>query len=90
MRSPPHDSAAKKQTVSLRFNKDLFAKAKAEGINASVVAEAALAEALAARLAEKVRAEIEQDLAAYNECVEKHGSPAWMPRDYLADRGGAA
>lgn len=90
MRSPPYDSAARKRTVSLTLNEDLYAKAKAEGINASQVAEAALAEALATRLTEKARAEIEQDLAAYNEYVEKHGSPAEMLRGYLADRDDAA
>jgi antitoxin CcdA len=90
MRSPPYDTSARKRTVSVTLNGDLYAKAKAEGINASQVAETALAEALALRLTEKVRAEIEQDMAAYNAYVEKHGSPAEMLRDYLADRDDAA
>ncbi len=90
MRHPPFDPSAKKRTVSLTLNSDLYAKAKAEGINASQVAEAALATALASRVAEKVRGEIEQDLAAYNAYVEKHGSPAEMLRDYLAERDDAA
>jgi antitoxin CcdA len=90
MRTPPYDTSARKRTVSLTLNEDLYAKAKAEGINASQVAETALADALALRLAEKVRVEIEQDLAAYNAYVEKHGSPAEMLRDYLADRDDAA
>jgi len=90
MRSPPYDSSARKRTVSLTLNEDLYAKAKAEGINASQVAEVALAEALALRLKQRVRAEIEQDLAAYNAVVEKYGSPAEMLRDYLADRDDAA
>jgi hypothetical protein len=54
------------------------------------VAEAALAEALAVRISEKVRAEISQDLGAYNAYVEKHGSPAEMLREHLADRDDAA
>ncbi|MFI5030677.1 MAG: type II toxin-antitoxin system CcdA family antitoxin [Reyranellales bacterium] len=90
MRSPPYDISARKRTVSVTLNEDLYAKAKAEGINASQVAEAALADALALRLAEKVRSEIEQDMAAYNAYVEKHGSPAEMLRDHLADRDDAA
>jgi antitoxin CcdA len=90
MRHSVFDRSAKKRTVSLTLNSDLYAKAKAEGINASQVAEVALAEALAARLAEKVRAEIEQDLSAYNAYIEKHGSPAEMLRDYLAERDDAA
>ena len=56
----------------------------------SQVAEAALAEALALGLKKKVQAEIEQDLAAYNAYVDKHGSPAEMLRDHLADRDDAA
>jgi antitoxin CcdA len=90
MRQPPFDPLARKRTVSLTLNSDLYAKAKAQGINASQVAEAALATALAARLTEKVKAEIAQDLAAYNAYIEKHGSPAEMLRDYLADRDDAA
>ena len=89
MRSPSYDTSARKRTVSVTLNEDLYAKAKAEGINASQVAEAALADALALRLAEKVRSEIEQDMAAYNAYVEKHGSPAEMLRDHLADRDDA-
>jgi antitoxin CcdA len=90
MRQPPFDPLARKRTVSLTLNSDLYAKAKAQGIKASQVAEAALAAALAARLTEKVKAEIAQDLAAYDAYVEKHGSPAEMLRDYLADRDDAA
>ena len=90
MRRTLFDQSAKKRTVSLTLNSDLYAKAKAEGINASQIAEVALADALAARLAEKVRADIEQDLSAYNAYIEKHGSPAEMLRDYLAERDDAA
>jgi post-segregation antitoxin (ccd killing protein) len=60
------------------------------GINASQVAEAALAVALTSQRAGKARSEIEQDLAAYNAYVEKHGSPAEMLRDYLSERDDAA
>lgn len=90
MRQLNYDPAARKRTVSLTLNGDLYAKAKAQGINASQVAEAALAEALAVRISEKIRAEISQDLGAYNAYVEKHGSPAEMLREHLADRDDAA
>ncbi len=90
MRQPLFDPKAKKRTVSLTLNSDLYAKTKVAGINASQVAEAALAAALASQRAEKVRSEIEQDLAAYNAYVEKHGSPAEMLRDYLSERDDAA
>jgi antitoxin CcdA len=90
MRRLPFDPAAKKRTVSLTLNADLYAKAKAAGINASQVAEEALTQALKARLDEKLRAEIDQDLAACNAYIEKHGSPAEMLREYLAERDDAA
>ena len=90
MRTSPYDRSARKRTVSLTLNGDLYAKAKAQGINASQVAEAALAEALTLRLTKKVQTEIEQDLAAYNAYVEKHGSPAEMLRDYTGTRDDAA
>ena len=90
MRQPLFDPKAKKRTVSLTLNSDLYAKTKEAGINASQVAEAALAVALTSQRAGKARSEIEQDLAAYNAYVEKHGSPAEMLRDYLSERDDAA
>jgi post-segregation antitoxin (ccd killing protein) len=90
MRKPAFDQNAKKRTVSLTVNSDLYAKAKAEGINASQVAEGALAQALKARLVEKLRAEFNRDLAACNAYIEKRGSPAEMLREYLAERDDTA
>jgi antitoxin CcdA len=90
MRRPPYDPAAKKRTVSLTLNSDLYAKAKAQGINMSQVAEAALVRALVASITEQARADIEKDLAACNAYIEKHGSPAEMLREYLAERDDAA
>jgi antitoxin CcdA len=84
MRNPPYDTGARKRTVSLTLNADLYAKAKGAGINLSRVAEEALAQALAQRLAEQARAEIRQDLAALSAFVEVHGSFAEMVREYYA------
>ena len=86
MRKLMFDPSSKKRTVSLTLNADLYAKAKAEGINASQVAEEALAQALKRRLLDKARAEIEKDMVACNAYIEKHGSPAEMLHDYLAER----
>lgn len=83
MRRLPFDPAAPKRTIALILNGDLYAQAKAQGIDVSEAAEEALAQALTARLAEKIRAEIGQDIAAYDAYVDKHGSPAGMLRDYL-------
>jgi antitoxin CcdA len=90
MTKPLFDAAARKRSVNLTLNSDLYAKAKAEGINASQVAEAALAEALAAHLAFTAKMEIQHDLDAYNDYVEKHGSPTEMLRAHLAKDDDAA
>jgi antitoxin CcdA len=82
MRSPPYDVKVAKQTVSLTINSDLIAQAKRLGINASQVAEAALAEEVARRKAEQLAAEIRQDLDASNAYAAKHGSFAEMVREH--------
>ena len=84
MKSAPYDTKAPKQTVSLTLNSDLYSKAKRLGINSSQVAEEALNVAVTNRLAEQLKAEILQDLAAYNEYVAQHGSPAELARAHYA------
>ena len=84
MRTSLYDAQARKRTVSLTLNADLCAKAKEAGINLSSVAEDALAHALSLRMAERVRAEIQRDLAAHEVFVEKHGSLASMVREHYA------
>jgi antitoxin CcdA len=71
---------AGKQTVSLTINSDLYAQAKKLGINASQVAEQALAAEVARQIAERLRAEIAEDLEAISEYEAKHGSFAEMAR----------
>lgn len=86
MRSPVYDVRAAKQTVSLTINSDLYAQAKRLGISASRVAEEALAHAVAKSTAERIKAEIRQDLAALDAYEAKHGSFAEMVRGhYQAD-----
>ena len=67
--------------MSLTLNEDLYAKAKGAGINVSKVAEEALADALAQRLTEQLKADIRRDLGALNAFVEAHGSFAEMVRE---------
>ena len=50
------DARARKRTVSLTINGDLYARVRAAGMNASRIAEAALAEALKAHAREALRA----------------------------------
>ena len=74
MRDPTFDPNAPKQTVSVTLNSDLYAKAKSVGINASKVAEEAIADEYAKRRKEAVLAELRQDLAAVERYEEEHGS----------------
>ena len=84
MRTSLYDAHSRKRTVSLTLNADLCAKARDAGINLSKVAEAALAQALSLRMAERLRAEIQSDLAAHEAFVEQHGSFAGMVREHYA------
>jgi post-segregation antitoxin (ccd killing protein) len=92
MRVPPYDAKAAKQTVSLTLNSDLYAQAKDFGINASQVAEEALAQHVHRRKAELLKSEILQDLDACNAYEAKHGSFADMVRDHdqRSDQGDKA
>jgi antitoxin CcdA len=82
MRATPYDPKAAKQTVSLTINSDLYAQAKGFGINASQVAEEALAHEVARHKAERLKAEIQQDLQALDAYEAKHGSFAEMVREH--------
>ena len=84
MRNLPYDPGARKRTVSLTLNADLYAKAKSAGINLSKVVEQPLAHALAKWLAEQIEAEIRQDLGALNAFVEVHGSFGEMVHEHYA------
>jgi antitoxin CcdA len=77
-----YNPKAPKQTVSVTLNSDLYAQAKQLGINASQVAEEALAGELARRRAERLEAEIRADLEATNAYASKHGSFADLVRDH--------
>jgi post-segregation antitoxin (ccd killing protein) len=76
MRSPLFDERARKQTVSLTVNSDLYARIRAARINASQVAEEALAQALRDKQTEILRQEICQDRDALAKYVSENGDPA--------------
>jgi post-segregation antitoxin (ccd killing protein) len=82
MRSPLFEPKAAKQTVSITLNSDLYAKAKSLGINASKVAEEALAQAYAQRRSETIIAELRQDLAAAEGYADRHGTFADLVREH--------
>lgn len=82
MRPAQFDVRAPKQTVSLTINSDLYAHARKLGVNASQVAEQALAQEVARRRSELLRKEIRQDLEACNAYAAQHGSFADMVREH--------
>jgi antitoxin CcdA len=88
MRDPNFDPNAPKQTVSVTLNSDLYAKAKSVGINASKVAEEAIADEYAKRRKEALLKELRQDLAAVEKYEEQHGSfPELVRAHYERDDG---
>jgi post-segregation antitoxin (ccd killing protein) len=89
MRSTKYNLKAPKQTVSLTLNSDLYAQAKVLGINTSQVAEEALAYEVERRKAEKLKAEIREDIEALDAYEAKHGSFVDMAREhYQSDSDG--
>jgi antitoxin CcdA len=86
MRDPPYEPKAAKQTVSITLNSDLYAKAKALGINTSRVAEEALATKYAELRSEALAAELKQGLAAVESYAEENGSFAELVRQHY-ERG---
>jgi post-segregation antitoxin (ccd killing protein) len=85
VRTPFYDLKSAKQTVSLTLNSDLYAQAKRYGVNASQVAEEALAQEVARRKAEELRAEVRQDIEALDAYEVAHGSFPEMVREHYRD-----
>jgi post-segregation antitoxin (ccd killing protein) len=82
MRTATYDPKAAKQTVSVTINSDLYSQAKSFGINASQIAEEALASEVARRRSEQIKVEIQQDLEALDAYEAEHGSFAEMAREH--------
>jgi antitoxin CcdA len=89
MRKANFDPKAPKNTVSITLNSDLYAKSKSVGINASKVAEEALAEAYAQKRSAILSAELAADLAATEQYVDKHGSFSDLARQHYEKADGA-
>jgi antitoxin CcdA len=86
VREPAFDSSAPRQTVSLTINADLFARIKALGVNASRVAEEALARELERHRAEQLKRDIKCDVDAMNSYVARHGSFADLARAHYGKK----
>jgi post-segregation antitoxin (ccd killing protein) len=82
------DRNAAKRTVSLTINADLVAKAKEAGLNLSQISEEALAAAVTAYWRERIKAEIAEDMKAYDAHIAEHGSFADAMREYLTEQEG--
>ena len=89
MRDPLFEPKAPKQTVSITLNSDLYAKAKRAGINASRVAEEALASKYAELRSEELIAELRRGLAAVESYADQHGSFAELAREHYEREDGA-
>jgi post-segregation antitoxin (ccd killing protein) len=74
VREPVYALDAPRQTVSLTINSDLFARVKSLGLNASRIAEEALARELDRLRRSEVEAEVRGEVAAINAYEERHGS----------------
>jgi antitoxin CcdA len=80
-----YDQSAGKKTVSLTINADLNRKIKENGINASQVAEEALAARLEQVSREKLAKAAQLDIEAYNAFIGEHGLFADMIREHEQD-----
>jgi len=89
MQDPSYDPKARRSTVSLTLNSDLYAKAKRAGINVSRVAEQSLAKAYAEYRAAALRKELEQDLRAMDDYTREAGSFSDFVRAHYEKPDGA-
>lgn len=71
-----YNASAAKRPVNLTLNSDLVAKARAEGLNLSALAEEAVATALARRTREKLEAGIARGCEVHDQYLAEYGSLA--------------
>ncbi len=76
-----YDISAAKRPVNLTLNGDLVARARAEGLNLSALAEEAVTVALAQRARQKLAAEIAQGCRVHEQYLAEYGSLSDAVRD---------
>jgi antitoxin CcdA len=81
MRMALYDISAAKRPVNLTLNGDLVARARAEGLNLSALAEEAVTVALAQRARQKLAAEIAQGCRVHEQYLAEYGSLSDAVRD---------
>jgi antitoxin CcdA len=69
-----YDPTAAKRPVNVTLNSDLVARARAEGLNLSALAEEAVAAALARIARERFEAEIAQACRVHERYLSEYGS----------------
>ena len=74
MRMNLYDPQAAKRAVNLTLNGDLVARARAEGLNLSALAEQAVAAELARIAQEKLEAEIARACRVHEDYLAEYGS----------------
>lgn len=85
VREPAYAVDAPRQTVSLTINADLFARIKALGLNASRIAEEAMAAELDRQRRAAILAEVTADIRAVEAYTAIHGDPAELTREHFAN-----
>ena len=71
---PAYDADAAKRPVNVTLNSDLVARARAEGLNLSALAEEAVAAALARIAKARFEAEIAQACRVHEQYLAEYGS----------------
>jgi antitoxin CcdA len=74
MRMQMYDREASKRPVNVTLNSDLVARARAEGLNMSALAEEAMAAALGRIARKKFEAEIAQACHVHEQYLAEYGS----------------
>ncbi len=69
-----YDPKAPRRAVNLSLNADLIEKARAERLNLSSIAEAAIGRALAGAAADRFRREIAESVAEHAAYLDEYGS----------------
>ena len=71
---PAYDAGAVKRPVNVTLNSDLVARARAEGLNLSALAEEAVATALARIAKARFEAEVAQACRVHDQYLAEYGS----------------
>ncbi len=86
MRMDLYQTSAARRPVNLSLNSDLVAKARAEGLNLSALAEQAVASALARKARERLEADMSKGCEAHERYLNEYGTLADAIRHHDNER----